>query len=444
MKHTFRLFSVLIIISLAAISCALPFNLAFTPPTETPTQTSTPEVLHEIYAGFTGDAEAPFAMIHQGGENLLMLQDTATSKPRGAVWTSAQGESLTIYSDPNGRPNTVIVGETVIFYSNYTSDSVDMTVLDQQGQQVTVTAPLDVENLQKIMAARARDYELISFSRPSLRGEEPLDTYFWMQTGLYMLNVATCTAGVLAAATGGSVAVGMFAGIVPGGQLALLLLAKSCAGALLSTIIRVGKIAGMDVSYWEDINQKFAAVSCVIDLGVIGNTIDKNMLVLKDSKGLASCLGVLVSAAKELDKLVRQSVNKKPQYVGLQLGTFEFEKLPTVTPSPTLTLLDLPTGPTAALQPPPISTWPPPVSPDASMRAPLLSCTWSPMTTTEPPLWPLSPVALKLPATSTRPKLPPSNTMRPCRLTKLGACTLPVFLTTFCSKALALRAVMTT
>lgn len=333
-QNGYKILTVVLVISLTAISCALPFNLMAEPTSIPSTETPTPEVVHEIQAGFTGDPEVPFVVVHRSGENLALLQDPAVSKPRGAIWTSADGQSLTIYSDEQGRPDVVMVGEDVIFYSNYTADTVDMTVINQQGEQVTVTAPLDVQTLQKITAARTTDYDLISFSRPALYGEEPLDQYFWMQTGLYMLNVATCTAGVLATVSGGPAAVGMFQFLLPA---TLPLLAKSCVGALLSTIIKVGKIAGMDVSYWEDINQKFSAVSCVIDLNILGGKADANLLKMKDAKSLSSCLGILVGAAKELDKLVRVSVNKKPQYAGLQLGTFEFDKLPTVTPTATAT-----------------------------------------------------------------------------------------------------------
>ena len=89
-------------------------------------------------------------------------------------------------------------------------------------------------------------------------------------------------------------------------------------------------------------------------------------------------------------------------------------------------------------QPPPTSTVPPPVAPEASSVLPLARVIWSPARVIAPPL---------TPDTSSVPLLVtlfPSITISPLRSTMLPARTVPLLFTTVASRASAALAVITT
>ena len=326
-KNIMKVIVAVLVVSLTILGCG--GQTILVPPTETPVATNEPP--HEIYAGFTDDPSMPFVMIHKTGENLALTQDAKSSTVTGAVWTSPDGTSVVIYTDKNGRPTGVVVGEQVILFSNYTADTVDLTVIKADGTKVTAQSKLDKDILQKITAFNPSPNSLVSFSRPSQQQEE-LDKWFWMKTGLYMFDVAVCTTGALTLGTN-SAAAGIFAVLAPA---TILALAKACTGALLGTLIRVAKILDLDVSGLEQSDNLLDILKCTA-----GND-------------LKACLKSLILAAQYNEQLANQTVASNPNYAGLQLGTIEFDRPPTNTPTstPVPTLTPTPTtAPTDTPQP---------------------------------------------------------------------------------------------
>ncbi len=112
-------------------------------PTPPPPPTSEPEAAvlptaestHELYAGYTENPSLPYVIIHRSGESITALQDMDKSNFSGLVWTSASGQSITIYADSTGLPTSAVIGDEIILYSNFTDDAVDLTIIHPDGSQ---------------------------------------------------------------------------------------------------------------------------------------------------------------------------------------------------------------------------------------------------------------------------------------------------------------------
>ena len=290
-KNMMKVVVSVLVVSLTIVACG---GQAIT---ETPAAINEPQ--HEIYAGFTENKALPFIMIHQSGENLVVTQNINSSNITGVVWTSVDGESIVIYSDSDGKPKSVVIGEEVILYSNYTNDTVDLTVIQVDGTRTRFQSKLDTDLLNKITSFVPSSDSLVSYSIPDSIRQKQLDDLFWMKTGMYMLGAATCTVGTYAAITTGTV-------LIPP---VLLTLAKTCSGTILGTLIRVGTILDIDVGGLQSINNGLNMVKCA-------------------TAEITACVNVFLTEAEKQEKLADKIISN-PNYSGLQLGTIPFDSVPT-------------------------------------------------------------------------------------------------------------------
>jgi hypothetical protein len=211
------------------------------------TQSGTAKTPPDLYAGFTQNPTIPFIMVHQSGETLGVIQEIDTSNITGVVWVSSEGKSIVVHSDGNGMPKSALVGEDIVFYTNYTSDTVDITILHTDGTRETFQAKLDTDLLNRITAFFAPPVTMISYSN---LGSHPLlqyDSWTLIRTGLYMTGAAFCIGNVIAS----------FAEPV-----ALLLLAKACSGFILGTMIRVGSALNLNVADLQTIKDISDILKC--------------------------------------------------------------------------------------------------------------------------------------------------------------------------------------
>jgi hypothetical protein len=288
-------------------------------PTPTP---SAPESVygqsHEIYAGFTNNESMPFIMFHQSGESLIMTQDVNSSNVTGSVWNSADGKSAVIYSDNNGRPTSVVVGEDVIFYSNYTNDTVDLTVIQADGTRTVFQSKLDTNLLNKITTLAPSSDSMVSYSMSNSLRRKQQDKWFWMKNGMYMLGVVGCTAGILTMTSGTALPV-------------LYALAGVCTGAILGTVNKVGTFLKIDVGGLESVNETKTLVDCGKAIG------------LQELQELTSCVELYIPIAEEQER-VSKLILSNPNYSGLQQGTIPFEPAATEAPEPAATEAPIPTS----------------------------------------------------------------------------------------------------
>lgn len=288
-KNSLKIISAILAISLAMSACgiastATPPAQIYVPATEPPALT---EPSHEIYAGFTDSQIMPFIMVHQSGENLAVMGDINSSDITGIVWNSTDGTSIVIYSDGYGRPAVAVVGEDTILYSNYTDDTVDLTVIQADGTSSMFQAELNTSLLNKITSYAPTSNSLVSYSIPNVRRQEQLDKWFWAKTGLYMLATATCTYGTYTAIATGIV-------LIPP---VLLTLGITCSGAILGTMIRAGTILDLDVGWLEAVNTSANTIKCATAIQPLD---------------LASCVSVIVTQAEKQEKLANQIIANPP------------------------------------------------------------------------------------------------------------------------------------
>ena len=152
-NNRLKMVSAILLVCLTVLACragatptVAPATSQIVVPADTPTETTgvTNEPLHEIYAGYTGNKALPYIMIHKSGESLVAIQDANSVNISGVVWNSADGKSIVIHSNSNGLPTLAIVGTDIILYSNYTNDTVDLTIIHADGTRMTIPAKLAI------------------------------------------------------------------------------------------------------------------------------------------------------------------------------------------------------------------------------------------------------------------------------------------------------------
>lgn len=278
-KNRLKIISVVLAISLTVSACgvastAAPPDQIYIPP-EAPTTNNEP--LPEFYAGFTQSEEIPFLMVHQNGESLGTIGDT-NSPIEGVVWVSSDGESsMVIYSNDDGLPQSAVVGEDVILYSNYTnSGMVDITILYQDGTSETFQAQLDTELLNKVWSFSSPSFSTVSYSLVSPQQPLSTDGLLLMKQGLYLLGAASCLNLVMAP-------------VLP----PLAALALPCAGTLIGGVIMYGNLLNMNVAGLESINSGLNMVKCA-------------------SAELTACVNVFLNESEKQEKLANQIIANPP------------------------------------------------------------------------------------------------------------------------------------
>lgn len=254
------------------------------PNTPTP-PTSVSEPPHDIYAGITDNKAMPFIMIHKSGESLVVTQDINSSNVTGVVWTSADGEAIVIYADREGKPKSTVIGNETILYSNYTSNTVDMTIVHANGKRETFQAKLDTDFLNKIETFIPASTSLVAYSVSNSQRLEQHDTWFYIQSGLYLVSAGTCG---LALASGIGIPMGI-----------------ACGGYLLSTATRVADIYNIDVAPLKSIENGLTLTQCAFVQG----------------SDYLSCVSIILTEAEYIDKKTAEIVSNLP-------------KPPTSTPTP--------------------------------------------------------------------------------------------------------------
>ena len=249
-------------------------------PTDTPTATNEPQ--HEIYAGFTDNPEIPFIIIHESGESLGVIQDPNSSNVTGVVWDSSDGEFIVIYVDSNGMPQSAVAGDDIILYSNYTADTVDVTVIHANGTQETFQAQLDTNLLNKITSFSTPSINMVSYHGSQL--PQQLDKRFYIKLGLYVLGGASCISHVPGSLT----------------VIGIPLLAQACAGFLLGSVIRAGDALNLDVGELETAKYVWDLHKCT---GILSTELVGQLL---------ACANVLVTELEKQDEAAKQRVANPP------------------------------------------------------------------------------------------------------------------------------------
>ena len=299
-KNIKKVISVILIVSLATLSCSTltvsePVTATSTStsqmesftetpmPTETPTATNEPPP--EFYAGFTQNEEIPFIVMHRSGESLGAIGGIDVSNIKGVVWASSDGKSsMVIYADSNGLPKSAVVGEDVIQYSNYTNDTVDITVVHPDGKSETFQAKRDIDLLNKIKTLVTPSFSTISYSTTLTQPLE-VDELLLINQLAYIAGAASCLLAVT------------------GGPLALAALALPCTGTLIGGIVMYGNMLGLHVAFLEELGASWTAFKCPLDLAQ-GNPI--------------ACFSTYATLSQKLKELADQKIEIAEHQPGTQ------------------------------------------------------------------------------------------------------------------------------
>lgn len=255
-------------------------------PSATDTIPPTEEQIHDIYTGFTDNSDISFLIIHRRGEKLGVTQDNFSSDITGVTWTSPEGESIVVYENASGFPDTAVVGDIIIRYTNYTNTTVDITIIHPDGKRDYFRTTYSAELHDRIASRFNPKFVPVSYSLSKTNRPQQQDYLDIADAALFDLDVATCVISSLGAATLG----------IPG----LLIMANACAGPLIELKIREGKAANMDVGTLEEIKAIADSIGCA-------GTFVGNITGVKD------CLSLIVTELiEERDEANVQVANIPP------------------------------------------------------------------------------------------------------------------------------------
>ena len=222
---------------------------------------------HDFYAGFTDNENLPFLILHKTGEKLGATLDQYSADTTGVIWESSNGASIVIFEDANGFPKTAVSDGIIIKYSNYTSETVDITIIYPDGNTEYYRTQYSLELRNRIASKLNPSFSFVSYTSSKLSMPRQQDYLDIADAALFDLDVATCVIKTLAASTL-NVAVG------------LLVMADACAGPFIELKIKEGEFENADVSTLEKISDIADVIGCA-------------------GGGITDCLSIVVDDLKE-------------------------------------------------------------------------------------------------------------------------------------------------
>jgi len=207
-----------------------------------------PEIQNELFAGYTGDSEIPFIILHpKSGERLGKIENYYSENSTGIVWTSSNGESITFFTDSNGYPRSAVIKDDVILYSNYTNNTVDITIIHPDGRQEIFRSTLGTSLSNRHFSSQNSNRGPIAIAFQSSFQKQDLNFWIELDEALFALEIGTCI----------SVGASFSTNIA-----ALAALGMACHGPLLDEAIREGRAENKDVSTLEQIQDGLELYGC--------------------------------------------------------------------------------------------------------------------------------------------------------------------------------------
>lgn len=271
-----------------AVPSATPTPSASLTPTEHPT--ASPEPIPEFFAGFTQNEEVPFLLLHRSGETAATLSTENESGMTGAVWASADRESsLVVYSDSNGLPQQAMVGQDTLFFSNYSGNTLDMTVVHADGSEETIPVELDTALLDMISTIRAQSLILVSYPSNLPKAD-------WLDEARQLLSTLGALECLKELTPPSPTLGGVFR-----------VLREACKGEIIKGVIKYGEKFGLNAGTLEEIELH-------IDMGLC-------VYGLINPRELPSCGDALLLLAKQIRDFAEEANREKPRWI--QYGTFK-------------------------------------------------------------------------------------------------------------------------
>lgn len=185
-----------------------------------------------IAAALTDDEQIGIVAVHENGEMLgVMVERDPIGEIQavdGVVWRSPQGDWMVMYLDQDGLPERAIANDTVLLYSNYTTDTVDVVAVAPDGSiKGATTMPYDRAALQDARAMTPSQSGIVLASA-RVESKEMLQ---FLKLASLTVSVFTCAVGVMCVPTA-AVATAPAAGA---GAIACAPILGVCKGAIIAT-----------------------------------------------------------------------------------------------------------------------------------------------------------------------------------------------------------------
>jgi hypothetical protein len=257
-----------------------PENQSTSPATQNIEPISEPS--HDLYAGFTENSEIPFVILHNDGESVGLSLDNQ-SNISDVVWNSPTGETIVFNLDSSRRPNKAVVGDDIIYYTNYTNTTVDLIIIHPDGTQEYIRTKLSSHLNNKATNPNSPSYRFASYTTQDYLPK--LQIWGYIDEGLFALEIAAC--------------VGAAAGLTTVALPALLALGAVCYGPLIEEWIREGKAQNMDVG----------ALEAIQDISNIGGCALKTNI----REAAKDCIDYIVGKMADAEESANQKIANSPR-----------------------------------------------------------------------------------------------------------------------------------
>lgn len=255
--------AVAITLIFAIVACSI-----FTPTTANQPSIQNEDSQNQVSAGFTDDEELPFIILHQNGEQLAVTQDFNSKEKTGIVWVSPEGDSVVIFADKDGNPKGAVVGDDILLYSNFTENTVDITILHPDGSsEVFSNLEIDTTLINKVKSKSSSPYNLASFSNQNLLLQTQDDFWNFWDNVFIVVGFASCLSAFILGAGAGAAAggapsggVGAVPGATAGAIATFAILVGLCGSVIVDTVIKTADAYNIDIlplktaSFIKDLN----------------------------------------------------------------------------------------------------------------------------------------------------------------------------------------------
>ncbi len=305
-KIRIRLSVVLTVVIIASIGCNTTDSLLSGDQTTTQDASealSTAESFvsrYGIYLVPSDDPSIGALAVHESGEILGAI--TEEDRVTGSVWIAPEGGSIVVEAGRDGLPERAVVGDWVLLFSNYTTDSVDIAAIAPDGTISTFRdVPVDPSSISSLRAGSTPGGQGRMLAISPSGANQTLTAADQLRIASTLMSIASCAITAIPAAALG-----------PAGIL-WVAAQPACWSALLGTasVLLPGDNPGLEMTVIA-----LDTVGCMIDIGM----------------GLSCGAAIAGAAAHELDSASESVQARAPE---IRVAESELAASPMSTPTAT-------------------------------------------------------------------------------------------------------------
>jgi len=265
------------------------------------TNSPKPDGSENAYQGlavtWTENSQFPFMAVHENGDAIFLMTEPDGNSPIGAAYVFENGEGFLVWTNQEGYPVRAYVDEHVYLFSNYTNTTVDVAVVNPEGE-ITISREISTTNFETtpadIPSLNTLDKHLLKTGSNLIPAE-----FSWAKTLDWtgsVLSVAGCVAASVA--TGG-------VALIP------------CGAAVLNVAVNVYTTVS------DDPNEAIEASGAAI--GAFGDGVGCATTPSGNIAGILDCAGIFVNTAAAVLHLSEDQMEEEEDRINLASGALEYE-----------------------------------------------------------------------------------------------------------------------